>query len=299
MVISQVPRTILWQFLWKTSNILYLRKELRIVGQLEGCLASLPRQLNLCGRPLRLMNEEAHFLLKNNYCELLSCSDLASPPTKQSADNFKEIQNRAFEEQRLLVKEEKMQQILRAGEKILEGKRRKLNKEAAKSGNEPPPLTLEQAVDEEIRRIPELTQANALVQIFTDIKLFSEHPVLDCEKLAPISWDYPSSENDKIRATVYGDLWAKGFYITGGEKFGGDFLVYPGDPVRFHAKYIAICLPFEGLLTPFQIAVHARVAVSVNKKVLLCTVNSDSRVIYKYLEWLDAKREKMSQETIK
>ncbi|KAK2713663.1 hypothetical protein QYM36_009514 [Artemia franciscana] len=239
MVISQVPRTILWQFLWKTSNILYLRKELRIVGQLEGCLASLPRQLNLCGRPLRLMNEEAHFLLKNNYCELLSCSDLASPPTKQSADNFKEIQNRAFEEQRLLVKEEKMQQILRAGEKILEGKRRKLNKEAAKSGNEPPPLTLEQAVDEEIRRIPELTQANALVQIFT------------------------------------------------------------GDPVRFHAKYIAICLPFEGLLTPFQIAVHARVAVSVNKKVLLCTVNSDSRVIYKYLEWLDAKREKMSQETIK
>nr|CAG4635795.1 EOG090X0G6M [Artemia franciscana] len=264
-------------YVFEISNILYLRKELRIVGQLEGCLASLPRQLNLCGRPLRLMNEEAHFLLKNNYCFIVHLFIFRICGTVRI--EFKTPSKQQLDLPEMSVKEEKMQQILRAGEKILEGKRRKLNKEAAKSGNEPPPLTLEQAVDEEIRRIPELTQANALVQIFT------EHPVLDCEKLAPISWDYPSSENDKIRATVYGDLWAKGFYITGGEKFGGDFLVYPGDPVRFHAKYIAICLPFEGLLTPFQIAVHARVAVSVNKKVLLCTVNSDSRVIYKYLEW--------------
>ena len=26
-----------------------------------------------------------------------------------------------------------------------------------------------------------------------------------------------------------------------GSKFGGDFLVYLGDPVRFHAKYIVLC----------------------------------------------------------
>ena len=31
-----------------------------------------------------------------------------------------------------------------------------------------------------------------------------------------------------------------------GSKFGGDFLVYLGDPVRFHAKYIVICQGKEG-----------------------------------------------------
>ena len=32
-----------------------------------------------------------------------------------------------------------------------------------------------------------------------------------------------------------------GFFVTSGDKFGGDFLAYPGDPLLFHAKFVVIC----------------------------------------------------------
>lgn len=32
-----------------------------------------------------------------------------------------------------------------------------------------------------------------------------------------------------LKAKIYEDLWHKGYYITDGEKFGGDFLLYPGN----------------------------------------------------------------------
>lgn len=31
-----------------------------------------------------------------------------------------------------------------------------------------------------------------------------------------------------LKEKVFEDLWNKGNYVTGGEKFGGDFLLYPG-----------------------------------------------------------------------
>lgn len=33
---------------------------------------------------------------------------------------------------------------------------------------------------------------------------------------------------ERIRYKVFKDLWSKGFYLTCGMKFGGDFLVYEG-----------------------------------------------------------------------
>ena len=50
--------------------------------------------------------------------------------------------------------------------------------------------------------------------------------------------DFSSSEgstnikNQRTRTAAFADLWHKGFYITEGEKFGADFLAYPGDPIK-------------------------------------------------------------------
>lgn len=44
---------------------------------------------------------------------------------------------------------------------------------------------------------------------------------------------YPSTEKEVLRYHVFKDLWEKGFFLTSGVKFGGDFLVYPGNLVGF------------------------------------------------------------------
>lgn len=41
-------------------------------------------------------------------------------------------------------------------------------------------------------------------------------------------FDFPRTVQQRLRLTVFRDLWRKGYYLTPGLKFGCDFLVYPG-----------------------------------------------------------------------
>lgn len=42
-------------------------------------------------------------------------------------------------------------------------------------------------------------------------------------------WSMPKDERLQTRFHVYKDLRQKGFYLTSAGKFGGDYLVYPGE----------------------------------------------------------------------
>ena len=41
-------------------------------------------------------------------------------------------------------------------------------------------------------------------------------------------WDYPSDLMERARCGVFKDLWKQGYFMGGGIKFGGEYLVYPG-----------------------------------------------------------------------
>jgi tRNA intron endonuclease, catalytic C-terminal domain len=53
------------------------------------------------------------------------------------------------------------------------------------------------------------------------------YETLDAARAARV-WSYPSSAEERARCEVFRDLWEKGYYMGGGSKFGGDWLVYPG-----------------------------------------------------------------------
>ena len=57
-------------------------------------------------------------------------------------------------------------------------------------------------------------------------------------------WTYPQTSCKKLRYHVFVDLWEKGYYLTSGINFGGDFLAYPGDPIRYHSFFIVIIVPW-------------------------------------------------------
>ncbi len=52
----------------------------------------------------------------------------------------------------------------------------------------------------------------------------SSQSTLECSQ----SWKYPSTNREQTRFEIFCDLWERGFYLTAGSKFGGDFLAYPG-----------------------------------------------------------------------
>lgn len=41
-------------------------------------------------------------------------------------------------------------------------------------------------------------------------------------------WDYPSTLQERAKCGVFRNLWEQGYFMGGGIKFGGDYLVYPG-----------------------------------------------------------------------
>ena len=59
----------------------------------------------------------------------------------------------------------------------------------------------------------------------------------------------------------------------------------PGDPLRFHAHYIAQCWA-PGDPIPLQDLVSAgRLGTSVKKTLLLCSPQPDGKVVYTSLQW--------------
>ncbi|VVC45260.1 tRNA intron endonuclease, catalytic domain-like [Cinara cedri] len=79
-------------------------------------------------------------------------------------------------------------------------------------------------------------------------------------------------EAERLKYKVFKDLWSKGFYLTCGIKFGGDFLVYEGDPTIHHASYIVNCIDSDEKMFVSQ----SRVSSITNKKMVLAKEDGDS-----------------------
>ena len=74
------------------------------------------------------------------------------------------------------------------------------------------------------------------------IQTFDADPWIQGQDKVPSKWSFKMDDLGKCRLFTFKDLWNNNYFISEGSKFGGDFLLYVGDPVSYHAKYIVICL---------------------------------------------------------
>ncbi|KAL5493157.1 hypothetical protein EMCRGX_G014295 [Ephydatia muelleri] len=100
---------------------------------------------------------------------------------------------------------------------------------------------------------------------------------------SPASWTYPRTELEAIRYKVFVDLWSRHYYITPGLKYGGDYLVYPGDPALVHSHYVAIIQSWTQAVSPLVSC--GRIGTKVKKNTLLCSVDPLGAVRYFTWQW--------------
>lgn len=67
----------------------------------------------------------------------------------------------------------------------------------------------------------------------------------------------------------YKHLNSKGFYITPGIRFGADYSVYPGDPFRYHAHFMATSFDWDEEITMLDIVSGGRLGTGVKKGFLV------------------------------
>lgn len=268
--------------LWRAADIRKCREEVGVVGNLVGSLTRQPRQNVRLGRPLEILQEEALLLVETGKATALRHKELSENKESRlkAVELYKARLEQSYEEQRALALEEKKAVLRRVIDE----------KQNDHMGNE----GAEQAVRERLESLEKsfLFPRSALaVQLCTARAGFSHCP----EEHAFLAADLPlpKDKRSETRFRVYKDLRRKGFYLTAAGKFGGDYLVYPGDPLRFHAYFIALCLPMDEKLPVCDLLVIARLGSNVKKTVLLCSPwdtsdgekETEEEVVYSSLQW--------------
>ncbi|KAH6856491.1 hypothetical protein B0I37DRAFT_76989 [Chaetomium sp. MPI-CAGE-AT-0009] len=66
----------------------------------------------------------------------------------------------------------------------------------------------------------------------------------------------------------YQYLNARGYYTTPGLRFGGDYSVYPGDPFRYHAHYLANSYGWDEEVAMLDLVASGRLGTAVKKSFL-------------------------------
>ncbi|XP_078140398.1 tRNA-splicing endonuclease subunit Sen34 [Centroberyx gerrardi] len=250
-----------------------------LVGALLGALPRQPRQNGRLGRPLQLSREERRLLAESRPgaaapVRLISRSrqeGKGGEVHRRLVERYEAAQERSYEEQSVLALEDRKAALLRAVAGGTAG-------EAAAARVE--------ALDRSFA-FPRSAMA---VQLSTARAGLAHCPEgRDFLRAGPPAARPPGPRSD-TRYRVFRDLRGRGFYLTSAGKFGGDFLVYPGDPLRFHAHFIAVCLSRDEPLPLLDVLAVARLGSNVKKTVLLCSPgpedgDGDGGVVYTSLQW--------------
>lgn len=117
-------------------------------------------------------------------------------------------------------------------------------------------------------------------------------------------WSFPSTSLERARCGIFRDLHEKGYFIGGGIKFGGQYLVYPGrfatlvprnpcfnlstgDPLRYHSHFVAtVHEHVSSMLRPMEVVAHGRLGTGTKKTHLLCGWDDEGKkATYLSVEW--------------
>lgn len=111
------------------------------------------------------------------------------------------------------------------------------------------------------------------------------HARLDPATLTRAAFDYPRTDMEFVRARVFEDLWERGYYLSPAAKFGGDYLAYAGDPLKYHAVFVVVVHLWQGAITARDLVSIGRLAVTVKKSPVIATLDERAQPVYFTVDW--------------
>ncbi|XP_028395958.1 tRNA-splicing endonuclease subunit Sen34-like [Dendronephthya gigantea] len=307
---------------WDKETVMTLRKQHHIVGALVGSLPSKPRQNLIFSLPLILLPEEAKLLLDKNIAKMVESQETS--PSQETVRKFQDEREANMQEQMERLQDLKQQKLADFADIIEEGrekgsrKRKRSSKDYGRKQrlveNEQKQSfeskittnTVEQSETHTSDSIMQSLDTSGLLECTVDFlrqerseegsdgtnKANLQDSTLVCVdtkakhiQTKDINWKFPETEIERIRYKVFSDLWEKGYFITNGNKFGGDYLVYPGDPLRFHSHFIVKVLPWGERFTGLDLICVGRLGSTVKKTSVLASVDESGNVIYTSIQW--------------
>ena len=243
------------------DDVLYIRRHHGICAVLTGTMPQNPTQNLFLGLPVELHAEEAKLLvdkkaayiadeLSDHLSQLTTMDETTRGAYLQHLKQQRRNAKLAFDEEKA-----KVQAMHQSKRKAGKAKKPAANPEetsAAAEGEslfdtQPRAAVTTAPSKETLPAVTPTTSSTLLSETCTSV---SEEPI-------PAS-SYP----------LYKYLNSRGYYTTPGLRFGGDYSVYPGDPFRYHAHYLANSYRWDEQIAMLDLVTSGRLGTAVKKSFL-------------------------------
>ena len=272
--VFQVSQKVDRYLLYDINVITWLRKNHNILGVLIGTLPQIPQQNVFLGLPLELQPEEARLLVESRLAYTVNdlkwhAKDLAS----ETAEQREAFKANLRQEGARIAKDFEGKKKSRT-QKALKRIQARHGSAVGQQSNPGPALEEGEDTSEEslfgesltrettVTPSPEPSQAAEpelkpwTVTSTTSYLLLSPPPdtsPLDLPKVNPSSY------------ALFKHLHSLGYFLSPGIRFGCQFSVYPGDPLRFHSHFLTMSADWDEEIDLLDLVGGGRLGTGVKK----------------------------------
>ncbi|CAF1120111.1 unnamed protein product [Rotaria sp. Silwood1] len=290
--------------IFNPDSIRVLREKYRIIGCLIGNLPEYPRQNNELGLPLELSREECCVLADQ---QIISMYEIILPFNDSEHDHLQylnELDNE-FQKQKIQNGHERINEILINRQSILQKKFQTFNENNLENDEfilsllekNNAWLNCSKSLDDDERIfllniIQQRLKQFTLEYMFIKLPIESKRTNLQIRLITSKELKQNLKFIEQLRCDVFADLYLnknQKYWISNGQKFGGDYLIYFDDPSRCHSTFIVTCvlrneIERNSTIIPLtHLIARCRVAVNVNKICILASRKSSTSSDIEYL----------------
>lgn len=241
------------------SDVLLLRQH-GVIGVLSGTLPTLSQQNSFASIPLRLMPEEALWLVREAPLDV-ELVPSGQPWFTQDQTTALSFSSDSFKATRASLAAQRVQRRAQQARKLQE------------------------------RGLPAPTVPTEQEKRLLDAALFvhtADTPSLPDQEAMPPASPAPPLQLacTESHYTLYKTLREQGYVVSPGGRFGGKYVVYPGDPLRFHS-HIVVSEPLaaDEPLDFLHVVAEARLATTVKKIWVASAVDQEESARFYSVEW--------------
>lgn len=275
---------------FEVKDVASLRRDHCICAVLVGTTPQNPTQNLFSGLPLELLPEEAKLLVDKGVAHVVdeATSHLAHLTSMNPTVKHAYLQSLRTRRQNISRVLDEEDAIRKAEGAKMRGKQK--SKRVPARADSPPVV---EEVDLPLSPPPEKTAETSVIPTSTanhEESLFSSLPQQRTEH--PTSTSTIVATNRHLTATtsidmlsdlkaysvpveaprsypLYRHLNSESYYITPGIRFGADYSVYPGDPFRYHAHFMATSFGWDEEITLLDLVSGGRLGTGVKKGFLI------------------------------
>ncbi|CCU75832.1 tRNA-splicing endonuclease subunit sen34 [Blumeria hordei DH14] len=268
--------------LFDIDVVTYLRRVHHICGTLMGTLPQIPQQNLFLGLPVELMKEEVRTLVDRGHAHIVDdrewhkkYKNFQGNERKLYLDSIR-TEGLKISQAAANVQQKRTQAVLgNVGKDVQKDNSFTKNLNSKDSGPKDVLTTAACETPETFMNDYRSRKVNISNNISKAIQPYAITPTIS---YSPSSLRSSISVN-KIELPhsyhLYKDLYDRGYFILPGLRFGCNYNVYPGDPLRYHSHFIAVGYQWDQDIPVFDIVGGGRLGTAVKKGFLIGGLDPD------------------------